>query len=482
MKKSLLVALCLGLAAITAAAQRNYSQVNPIQPVPTAKQVAWQKLETYAFIHFGLNTFNDKEWGYGNSDVKTFNPKKLDCEQWARTLVAAGMKGVIITAKHHDGFCLWPTRTTDYCIRNTPYKNGEGDVVGELSQACKKYGLKFGVYLSPWDRHQASYGSPYYLKLYQRQLKELLSNYGELFEVWFDGANGGDGWYGGAEESRTIDRRNYYNFPRIFEIVDSLQPNATIFGDGGPGCRWVGNENGFAGETCWSTIPSNTVYPGFKDYKRLQFGWEDGDQWTPAECDVSIRPGWFYHEKEDSKVKTVEDLCDLYYKSVGHNATMLLNFPVDKDGLIHPIDSANAVNFHRKIRQELSVNLLKGITPKVDSQQGKHIGKNITDGQYDTFWASKKKKDANIEFQLGKPKSITRLMLQEYIPLGQRVKAFSIYYRQGKNWVRLDPKEETTTIGYKRILRFDKITTSGIRIVIDDAKGCPCINSVSAFQ
>lgn len=268
---------------------------------------------------------------------------------------------------------------------------------------------------------------------------------------------------------------------RIFEIVDSLQPNATIFGDGGPGCRWVGNENGFAGETCWSTIPSNTVYPGFKDYKQLQFGWEDGDQWTPAECDVSIRPGWFYHEKEDSKVKTVEDLCNLYYKSVGHNATMLLNFPVDKDGLIHPIDSANAVNFHRKIRQELSVNLLKGITPKVDSQQGKHIGKNTTDGQYDTFWASKKKKDAYIEFQLGKPKSITRLMLQEYIPLGQRVKAFSIYYQQGKNWVRLDPKEETTTIGYKRILRFDKITTSGIRIVIDDAKGCPCINSVSAF-
>lgn len=263
MKKSLLVALCLGLAAITVAAQRNYSQVDPIQPVPTAKQVAWQKLETYAFIHFGLNTFNDKEWGYGNSDVKTFNPKKLDCEQWARTLVAAGMKGVIITAKHHDGFCLWPTRTTDYCIRNTPYKNGEGDVVGELSQACKKYGLKFGVYLSPWDRHQASYGSPYYLKLYQHQLKELLSNYGELFEVWFDGANGGDGWYGGAEESRTIDRRNYYNFPRIFEIVDSLQPNAILFGDGGPGCRWVGNENGFAGETCWSTIPSNTDKNGF---------------------------------------------------------------------------------------------------------------------------------------------------------------------------------------------------------------------------
>lgn len=341
MRKCFLIAMMLGISTLAISAQKTSKSLEPVQPTPTTKQVEWQKMETYAFIHFGLNTFNDKEWGYGNSDVKTFNPKKLDCEQWARTLAAAGMKGVIITAKHHDGFCLWPTHTTDYCIRNTPYKNGEGDVVGELSKACQKYGLKFGIYLSPWDRNQASYGSPYYLKLYQRQLKELLSNYGELFEIWFDGANGGDGWYGGAEEKRTIDRKHYYDFPKIFQIVDSLQPNATIFGDGGPGCRWVGNENGFAGETCWSMIPSNTVYPGYKNYKQLQFGWENGDQWTPAECDVSIRPGWFYHETEDSKVKTVDQLCDLYYRSVGHNATFLLNFPVNKDGLIHPIDSAD---------------------------------------------------------------------------------------------------------------------------------------------
>jgi alpha-L-fucosidase len=301
MRKCFLIAMMLGISTLAISAQKTSKSLEPVQPTPTTKQVEWQKMETYAFIHFGLNTFNDKEWGYGNSDVKTFNPKKLDCEQWARTLAAAGMKGVIITAKHHDGFCLWPTHTTDYCIRNTPYKNGEGDVVGELSKACQKYGLKFGIYLSPWDRNQASYGSPYYLKLYQRQLKELLSNYGELFEIWFDGANGGDGWYGGAEEKRTIDRKHYYDFPKIFQIVDSLQPNATIFGDGGPGCRWVGNENGFAGETCWSMIPSNTVYPGYKNYKQLQFGWENGDQWTPAECDVSIRPGWFYHETEDSE-------------------------------------------------------------------------------------------------------------------------------------------------------------------------------------
>ena len=321
----------------------------------------------------------------------------------------------------------------------------------------------------------------YYVEYYKRQLKELLSNYGDIFEVWFDGANGGDGWYGGAAEKRTIDRKNYYEFDKLYQIVDSLQPKAIIFGDGGPGCRWVGNEKGFAGETCWSMIPSNTIYPGYENSKQLQYGWEDGDQWTPAECDVSIRPGWFYHETEDSKVKTVDELCDLYYRSVGNNATFLLNFPVDKDGLIHPNDSANAVNFHKKIQQEMSVNVLKGVAPFVDSNQGKHVGKNITDGQYNTYWASKKTNGASIQFRLGKEKEISRLLLQEYIPLGQRVKQFTVYYLQDNNWVKLNQKEETTTIGYKRILRFDKIKTNGIRIVFDSARACPCINNVAAY-
>ena len=481
MKKKLLFTLMSVLVALTTWGQKSQKDVAPVAPVPSPQQVEWQKMETYAFIHFGLNTFNDKEWGYGDSDVKTFNPKKLDCEQWVKVFSAAGMKGVIITAKHHDGFCLWPTHTTDYCIRNTPYKNGNGDIIGELSKACKKYGLKLGVYLSPWDRNQTSYGSKFYVEYYKRQLKELLSNYGDIFEVWFDGANGGDGWYGGAAEKRTIDRKNYYEFDKLYQIVDSLQPNAIIFSDGGPGCRWVGNEKGFAGETCWSMIPSNTIYPGYENFNQLQYGWEDGDQWTPAECDVSIRPGWFYHDTEDSKVKTADELCDLYYRSVGHNANFLLNFPVDKDGLIHPKDSANAVNFHKKIQQEMAVDVLKGVTPFVDSNQGKHVGKNITDGQYDTYWASKKTNGASIEFRLGKEKEISRLLIQEYIPLGQRVKQFSVYYRQGKSWVKLDQKEETTTVGYKRILRFNKIKTNGIRIVFDSSKACPCINNVSAY-
>lgn len=235
----------------------------PILPIPEAKQVEWQKMETYAFVHFGLNTFNDREWGYGDSDPKTFNPAKLDCEQWVKTFVAAGMKGVILTAKHHDGFCLWPTGLTEYCIRNTPYKDGKGDIVRELSEACKKYGIKFAVYLSPWDRNQAIYGTPEYVDYFYKQLHELLTNYGAVFEIWFDGANGGDGWYGGAKDSRTIDRKTYYQYDRAYEMIDKYQPQAVVFSDGGPGCRWVGNENGFAGATNWSFLRAGEVYPGY---------------------------------------------------------------------------------------------------------------------------------------------------------------------------------------------------------------------------
>lgn len=274
-----------------------------ILPVPQEKQVNWQKMETYAFVHFGLNTFNDREWGYGDSDPKTFNPARLDCEQWVQTFVNSGMKGVILTAKHHDGFCLWPTQLTEYCIRNTPYKDGKGDIVRELSDACKKYGIKFAVYLSPWDRHQANYGTPEYVDYFYKQLNELLTNYGDVFEIWFDGANGGDGWYGGAKDVRTIDRKTYYDYPRAYKMIDELQPQAVIFSDGGPGCRWVGNESGFAGATNWSFLRAGEVYPGYPKYRELQYGHADGNQWVAAECDVSIRPGWFYHPEEDDKSK-----------------------------------------------------------------------------------------------------------------------------------------------------------------------------------
>lgn len=456
----------------------------PILPIPEPKQVEWQQMETYAFIHFGLNTFNDREWGYGDTDPKTFNPTNLDCEQWAQTLVKAGMKGVILTAKHHDGFCLWPFEGTDYSVKNSPWKNGKGNVVKELSEACKKYGLKFAVYLSPWDRHQANYGTPEYLPYFYAQLHDLLTNYGPVFEVWFDGANGGDGWYGGAKDIRTIDRKNYYNYPRIYEMLDSIQPQAIIFSDGGPGCRWVGNEKGFAGATNWSFLRKGEVHPGYDKSYELQYGHPDGNQWVPAECDVSIRPGWFYHPEEDDRVKSPDQLVDLYYRSVGHNATLLLNFPVDRRGLIHPVDSANAVRFHEMIQQQLKTNLVAGMTPKVSNERGgDFVASALTDDNFDTYWATEDGvTTADIEFSFDTPTRMNRMMLQEYIPLGQRVKAFVVEYLDKDTWLPVKLNEETTTIGYKRLLRFETVETKGIRIRITDARGPLCLSNVGVYD
>ena len=465
-------------------ASKQVEAPQPVYPIPEAKQVEWQKMETYAFIHFGLNTFNDREWGYGDSDPKTFNPKKLDCEQWAQTLVKAGMKGVILTAKHHDGFCLWPFEGTEYSVKNSPWKGGKGNVVKELADACKKYGLKFAVYLSPWDRNHAQYGTPEYLTYYYAQLRDLLTNYGEVFEVWFDGANGGDGWYGGAKEMRTIDRKNYYNYPKIYEILDSIQPQAIVFSDGGPGCRWVGNENGFAGATNWSFLRKGEVYPGYAKYYELQYGHADGNQWVPAECDVSIRPGWFYHPEEDSLVKTPEQLVDLYYRSVGHNATLLLNFPVDRNGLIHPIDSANAIRFHEIIREQLKNNIVAGMTPRVSNERGgQFVAEALTDGDYNTYWATEDSVvTADIEFDFAQPQRINRMMLQEYIPLGQRVKSFTVEYKSESQWLPVTMNEETTTIGYKRLLRFETVTTHAVRIRITDARGALCLSEIGVYD
>ena len=483
-KKTISMAAIAAMAAINVSAKDIVTAPAPILPLPEQKQIDWQRMETYAFIHFGLNTFNDREWGYGDSDPKTFNPTRLDCEQWAKTLVAAGMKGVILTAKHHDGFCLWPFEGNDYNVSRSPYKNGKGNIVRELSEACKKYGLKFAVYLSPWDRSRAEYATPDYLPYFYAQLRDLLTNYGEVFEVWFDGANGGDGYYGGAKDSRTIDRKNYYNYPHIFKILDEIQPNAVVFGDGGPGCRWVGNEKGFAGETNWAFLRKGEVYPGYPNYPELQYGHADGNQWTAAECDVSIRPGWFYHPEEDDKVKSPEQLTDLYYRSVGHNATLLLNFPVDRDGLIHPTDSANAVNFHKKIQRELANNIVAGMKPQVSNERGgKYVAKAMTDSSWDTYWATKDGvTTADITFNFKRPQLMNRIMLQEYIPLGQRVKKFTVEYIDNKGtWHTVEQDEETTTIGYKRLLRFKTVESKGIRVRILDSRGPICLNNVGVY-
>lgn len=483
--KQLLVAMaCTAMVSTNAFAKEEVKAPAPLLPLPEQKQVDWQRMETYAFIHFGLNSFCDREWGYGDTDPKMFNPKRLDCEQWVKTLIAAGMKGVILTAKHHDGFCLWPFEGNDYNVSKSPWRNGKGNVVKELSEACKKHGLKFAVYLSPWDRSRADYGSPSYVDYFHSQLRDLLTHYGPVFEVWFDGANGGDGYYGGARDKRTIDRKNYYNYPRIYQILDSLQPQAVVFSDGGPGCRWVGNEKGFAGETNWAFIPKNTVYPGYPNYPELQFGYPDGDQWTAAECDVSIRPGWFYHPEEDDKVKSPEQLADLYYRSVGHNATLLLNFPVDRNGLINPIDSANAVNFHKLIQRELGNNLVAGMKPKVSNERGgQFAAQALTDGSWDTYWATGDGvTSADITFTFKKAQKMNRIMLQEYIPLGQRVKKFAVeWLDKNGTWKAVEQGEETTTIGYKRLLRFLTVETKGLRVRILDSRGPICMNNMGVY-
>lgn len=481
LKKSALAILATSFALMSCNTTK-VAAPKAIGPLPSEHQLAWHEMETYAFIHFGLNTFADKEWGYGDTDLSVFNPTNLDCEQWVRTIKAAGMTGVIITTKHHDGFCLWPTQITEYCIRNTPYKNGKGDLVGELRAACDKYGLKLGLYLSPWDRNAATYGTPAYLDYYHKQIEELTTRYGEIFEFWLDGANGGDGYYGGSREMRQIDRRTYYDFPKIFAHILKNQPQALIFSDGGPGCRWVGNERGEASATNWAFLYGDKVYPGYPDYTTLQYGHKDGTHWIPAECDVSVRPGWFFHESENSKVKSPEKLVDLFYRSVGHNANLILNFPIDKSGRIPAIDSTNVVRMREIINKELGNNILKNVKPVVSNTRGgKYSAKAITDGNNKTFWATADDvKSATIEFSFPRQK-VNRMLLQEYIALGQRVQEFTVEYRNGNAWTAIDAGEETTTIGYKRLLRFPTVETDGLRITINSSRACVCISNIEAY-
>ena len=319
----------------------------PCGPVPNENQLRWQDMEMYAFIHYSMNTYTDEEWGFGNEDLKLFNPSDLNCRQWARVCKQAGMKGIIFTAKHHCGFCMWPSAYTEYSVKNTPWKNGKGDVVRELADACREEGLEFAVYLSPWDRNHADYGRPEYITYFRNQLRELLTNYGEVFEVWFDGANGGDGWYGGANETRKIDRTTYYQWPETYRMIRQLQPKCLIWNDGSDrgDLRWVGTEAGNVGETNWSLLNKD----GEVTWHMLHYGLEDGDSWVPGETNTSIRPGWFYHDTENEHVKSLSKLMETYYKSVGRNSTLLLNFPIAPNGRIHPNDSLRGIAFKRMI-------------------------------------------------------------------------------------------------------------------------------------
>jgi len=481
------IAVLLFFVVMVSACKKKVSPPEPYGALPSGRQLAWHKMENYAFLHFTTNTFTDKEWGYGDESPEVFNPTNFNADQIIGTLAKAGFKGAILTAKHHDGFCLWPSKYTEHSVKNSPWKNGKGDVVKEISDACKKHGIKFGVYLSPWDRNHPDYGNKKYIEYYRNQLRELLTNYGDIFEVWFDGANGGDGYYGGTREKRKIDRSVYYGWEKTIKIVRDLQPNAVIFSDAGPDVRWVGNENGHAKDSCWATytpIPDKDytkAYAGTCKYWIGETGTMNGKFWMPAEADVSIRPGWFYHKTEDGKVKSLKALLDIYFHSVGNGASLNLNVPPDRSGLIHKTDSVRLMEFKTYLDKAFSKDLLAGCKTEASNVRGEDfMPENLIDNDLETYWATEDQvKEASVTFTLEKDVNINCIVLQEYIPLGQRITNFSIEIFENNRWKKI---ADGSTIGNKKILRFDKYTTDKIRLNINGALACPVISKVSAFQ
>lgn len=456
----------------------------PYGALPSQRQLQWADMEYYMFVHFNMNTFTGMEWGLGGEDPALFNPTDLDCMQWARLAKKAGMKGIIITAKHHDGFVLWPSKYTEHSVKNSPWKNGKGDVLRELREACDRYGLKMGIYYSPWDRNHADYGTQKYIDYLHNQLEEVLTNYGDIFEVWFDGANGGTGYYGGANEDRKVDRMTYYDWPTIWNHVRELQPNAVIFSDAGPDIRWVGNESGFAGETNWATLNRDLVWPGWPHYKQLQYGHKNGTHWVPAEVDVSIRPGWYYHASEDHKVKTLPELLDIYYNSVGRNASFLLNIPMDRTGQVSATDSVRIMALADQLSKDFETNIAAGVPVETSSYRWNkpaYQPENVTDGDPETYWATDEfTRSGSLTLDLGNRQTLNRFLVSEYIPLGQRVETFHVEVmdEQG-NWKEI---ARETTIGRKRILRLDDVTTNKVRFTVDSALAAPLITTVELYR
>ena len=444
----------------------------PLPPVPTSRQLEWQALEFYAFAHFGINTFTDREWGDGREDPRLFDPSALDARQWVRAFRDAGMKMVILTAKHHDGFCLWPSRYTRHSVASSPWRNGRGDVVREVSEACREYGLKFGVYLSPWDRHEPSYGdSPRYNDFYVNQLTELLTGYGPIAVVWFDGACG-EGPNG---------KRQEYDWARYRATVRKLQPGAVMFSDAGPDVRWIGNEKGVANETNWSTVNLAGMGVGVNNPGQTE-GHPGGTDWVPAEVDVSIRPGWFHHRAEDGKVKPLERLMDIYFTSVGRNGSLLLNVPPDQRGLIHDADVARLKALGQALKATFKADLALQAVATADNVRGRSAefsARRAIDGSNATYWATDDGTEAStLELDLGAEKPFDVVLVREYVPLGQRVESFAVEAWQDGQWNQVGGG---TTIGNKRLLRLPQVRARRVRLVVRKARACPTISTFGLF-
>lgn len=437
----------------------------PFGPLPNAEQLAWHDLEFYWFIHFGPNTFTNKEWGHGDEPADAFAPTALDCNQWARIAKQSGAKGIILTAKHHDGFSLWPSQYSEHTVRESKWKEGKGDVVKELADACKANDLLFGIYLSPWDRNHPQYGTPDYNDVYVNTMKEIVSNYGPLFEFWWDGANG-EGPNGKKQE---------YDFKRFENTLREIAPRTLVFSDIGPDIRWVGNERGFAGKTNWNLLDTAgfTRGTGAPSSDTLNQGNVNGKNWLPAECDVSIRPGWFYHAEEDEKVKSGETLFNLYLKSVGRGSTLLLNIPPDRRGLIHEVDSAALISFKQYRDDSFRKNLLTSSKVKYTNPEGTNIEKQLTSGYLlpDT--------GKPLSIIPGAAETINTIVLKEHIALGQRVAKFTIHLKKDEQVVQTI---SGTTIGHKRILTFPSVEATSIEVTVDEAKAVPVLSGIEAYR
>ncbi len=445
-------------------------EIKPILPLPSAKQLAWQSLEYYGFVHFNMNTFTDAEWGEGKENPNTFNPTALDCEQWARIAKKAGMKGLILTAKHHDGFALYPSQYTKHSVANSVWRNGKGDVVRDLSNACKKYGLKLGIYLSPWDRYHPDYGTDAYNQVYANMQKELLTQYGPIFEFWYDGANG-EGPNG---------KKQVYDWPLFHSMVEKYQPQAVQFSDSGPDIRWVGNERGYAYDKTWSPINRDEIYPGYPKFDQYKNGQENGSHWVAPEVDVSIRPGWYYHADQDNKVKSPDSLMKIYVASVGRNSNLLLNIPVDRRGLIHENDSASMMGF-AAIRQLGLQNILPKNTKIVSSSAvDGHLAQCINHPKNGDYWAAKPtdaKPILSLSFQ--DPILMNALLLQEPIALGQRIKKFHLDITNDSGETE---RIDVQTIGNKRIIPFKQRKVISLKITFDESRGQVLVSNLEILN
>lgn len=446
----------------------------PFGAVPTERQLHWHEMEMYCLIHYTPTTFQDKEWGFGDADPAIFNPSHFDAHQIARAAASAGFRGLISVAKHHDGFCLWPTKTTTYSIARSPWKNGKGDMVREFMEASRENGLKFGVYLSAWDRNDTRYGTPAYAEAYREQLTELMSNYGELFTSWHDGANGGDGYYGGRKEKRIIDRTTYYEWEeKTWPIVRKLQPMACIFSDVGPDMRWVGNEKGYAAETSWATITPKGLngakpVPGAVEEHNLPTGDRFGRFWIPAECDVPLRDGWFYHKNQDLRVKTPEQLFEIYLKSVGRGANMNLGLAPMPEGILHPNDVKALQYFGRKLRKTFETNLAKGAVATSTSLRGNSAAfapANIFDDDRYSYYAPEDGVfTPEIEVTLDGEKEFDIIRLRENIKLGQRMDSVQVWIWKNQQWQHV---ASATSIGANRLIKLSEpIKTSKLKICL----------------